>query len=343
MKGALPRKRRCRTGHWRVEMYPRSTKERNHWVVSRRGPRNVLNPALPYAFLKERELAADGSAVDVLTVFLTNRECPWKCFMCDLWKNTLEVSPAPGRIPRQITFAFEQMGAPCSASERSTWQVKLYNNGSFFDPRAIPVEDYHEIAQLLAGFRRVVVECHPLIIGDRCRRFRDLLDAELEVAVGLETVHPVALERLNKGFGVEGFLKACAWLREEGVAIRVFLLVNAPFVPLAEQAEWLEKSIRAAAEAGADVIGLIPTRPGNGAVDALIADGAYQRTQLEQLESALEVGIRLGRARVFADLWDLEQFRSCPCCFAARRRRLQDINDRQALPARIRCAQCDGS
>lgn len=331
--------------------YPQSAGARNRWVVSRRGGRNAANPTgkeartslrqeVPHAFLRERELAADGSLAECVAVFLTNRECPWKCFMCDLWKNTLASAVSPGMIPRQIAFAFQQMGAPHSADGRSAMLVKLYNSGSFFDPRAVPTEDYGTIAQLLAGFRRVIVECHPLLLGDSCLRFRDLLAAELEVALGLETAHPAALDQLNKGFGVEDFLRKCGWLRENGIAIRVFLLVNAPFVPSAEQAEWVEKSIRLAADAGAEVICLIPTRPGNGAVEALLQSGAYSRTKLEQLENALEAGIRSSRARVFADLWDLEQFRSCPHCFSERKLRLQRMNDLQRLLNRIRCGQC---
>ena len=331
--------------------YPQSAGARNRWVVSRRGGRNAANPTgkeartslrqeVPHAFLRERELAADGSLAECVAVFLTNRECPWKCFMCDLWKNTLASAVSPGMIPRQIAFAFQQMGAPHSADGRFAMLVKLYNSGSFFDPRAVPTEDYGTIAQLLAGFRRVIVECHPLLLGDSCLRFRDLLAAELEVALGLETAHPAALDQLNKGFGVEDFLRKCGWLRENGIAIRVFLLVNAPFVPSAEQAEWVEKSIRLAADAGAEVICLIPTRPGNGAVEALLQSGAYSRTKLEQLENALEAGIRSSRARVFADLWDLEQFRSCPHCFSERKLRLQRMNDLQRLLNRIRCGQC---
>lgn len=320
-------------------------------MVSQRSSRNAspsannlartsLRQEVPHHFLRERELAADGSLAECVAVFLTNRECPWKCFMCDLWKNTLETSVSAGMIPRQIAYAFQQMKVPRSAEARSAMLVKLYNSGSFFDPRAVPTEDYGKIAQLLAGFRRVIVECHPLLIGDSCLRFRDLLAAELEVALGLETAHPAALEQLNKGFGVEDFLRKCDWLREKGMAMRVFLLVNAPFVPSAEQAEWVEKSIQLATDAGAEVICLIPTRPGNGAVEALLRNGLYSRTRLEQLENALEAGIRSSRARVFADLWDLEQFRSCPHCFSERRLRLQRMNDQQRILNRIRCVQC---
>lgn len=53
----------------------------------------------------EDERAEDGAVVPVATVFLTNRECPWRCLMCDLWQNTLTERLPPGAIPEQIDHA----------------------------------------------------------------------------------------------------------------------------------------------------------------------------------------------------------------------------------------------
>ena len=79
--------------------------EVDNWVVRLRGPRNALDPWRPYAFHVEPEPGPDRTPVDVATVFLTNRECPFRCVMCDLWKNTLAASVAPGLIPEQIRWA----------------------------------------------------------------------------------------------------------------------------------------------------------------------------------------------------------------------------------------------
>ena len=100
----------------------------------------------PWASLVEPERAPDGRIVQVATIFLTNRECPLRCLMCDLWKNTLQERTPPGAIPAQIDYALARLPpAP---------HVKLYNSGSFFDPRAIPVEDYPAIARQLRPFAR---------------------------------------------------------------------------------------------------------------------------------------------------------------------------------------------
>jgi len=63
-------------------------------------------------------------------------------------------------------------------------QVKLYNSGSFFDPAAIPPADYAPVARQIAFARQVLVESHPLLVGERARVLRDLLSGSLEVALG---------------------------------------------------------------------------------------------------------------------------------------------------------------
>ena len=165
--------------------YPSRPGERDAWIVSRRVPRAAMNVELPYACFVEDEMGASGAVRRVATVFLTNRECPFHCLMCDLWQHTLEETVPAGAIAHQIDVAL--------ASLASAPVIKLYNSGSFFDHRAIPPGDFAEIAARLSGFRRVIVECHPSFVGPDVERFRDLLDGELEVAMGpLQLVHLTA-------------------------------------------------------------------------------------------------------------------------------------------------------
>src|SRR4051812_22431598 len=151
--------------------YPNKSSERDKWILSLRPDRNPVNPLRPYAFLLEQEPSSDGQLVSVATVFLTNRECPWRCVMCDLWKNTSSESVLS--IPEQIDFALEQL-----SEQGRPVQIKLYNSGSFFDPHAIPCKDYPAIAQRLRHFERVIVECHPSLIKEPILRFRDLLSGK---------------------------------------------------------------------------------------------------------------------------------------------------------------------
>ena len=77
----------------------------DQFILSLRPARNQLSAEKPYAYLIEQERQTNGEIVDVATVFLTNRECPYRCLMCDFWKYTLTESVSPGDIPQQIDWA----------------------------------------------------------------------------------------------------------------------------------------------------------------------------------------------------------------------------------------------
>lgn len=312
-------------------IYATLSGERDRWIRAQRGPKNRLDPQIPYAFLWEEELGEDGTPIPTATIFLTNRECPYRCLMCDLWRNTLDERVPSGAIATQIRHAL--------AALPPARQVKLYNAGSFFDPQAIPPEDYTEIAEAVAGFERVIVECHPRLIGERTRTFQHMLAGRLEVAIGLETVHEGVLERLNKRFTVSDFQQAAAFLAENEIALRVFLLLRPPFLTEQEGLYWAERSLDTAFAAGATVCCLIPTRGGNGAMEALSDSGEYAPPDLRSLEAAQKYGLRLGKGRVFADLWDIETFYSCACS-PARAVRLETMNLTQEIPPPYLCFLC---
>ena len=353
----------------------------------------------------EKEYAESGEIVSTATIFLTNRECPWRCVMCDLWKNTLTETVPVGAIPAQIDYALSELhhragvspahesaDHPCehepafenvcgreSSRRRDAGptlrQIKLYNSGSFFDPRAIPPDDYSGIADRVRCFERVIVECHPALVGERCLKFRDLLsgsggksrssrhqeaptdlrntDSEtnpslltsaatrLEVAMGLETANPLVLEKLNKRMTLEHFSRAAEFLRQNDIALRVFILVKPPFIVDEAQAlHWAERSIDFAFDCDASVVSLIPTRFGNGALEGLAATGEFSPPKLATLESATDYGIALERGRVFADLWDVEKFSDCAECFPKRLERLRLMNQDQVVRPGLQCSHC---
>jgi hypothetical protein len=295
----------------------------DEWILARRPPRHAVSPDRPYAYLVEPEPAGDGRVVDVATLFLTNRECPFRCVMCDLWKKTLETSVAPGQIPEQIRWGLSQL-PPAR-------HLKLYNSGNFFDPRAIPPDDYAEIACLAEPFERLIVECHPRLVGKRFREFRRLRAAELEVAMGLETVHPEVLPRLNKAMTLDDFARAAENLRADGAHVRAFILVQPPFLTDGEGLEWARRSLDFAFAVGVECCSLIPTRAGNGALDQLAQDGLFAPPSLESLEKALEYGLSLRAGRVLLDLWDIGQVSPDAPNRAERIARLARINLTQTI------------
>jgi len=320
----------------------------DQWVVERRGPRTALDPMRAYSAAFEEELDAAGALAPTAVVFLTNRECPFRCVMCDLWRNTLDETVPPGAIATQIRAALQQLPP--------VRQIKLYNAGSFFDPAAIPPSEDEEIAEIVGGVDRVIVEAHPGFLtgayAERCLRFRDRLGAfrlkaeatrsgvatRLEVAIGLETAHPETLARLNKRMTIESFRRAASFLAEHDIDLRVFVLLNPPFLKGEEAIDWACRSIDLAADCGAAVCSVIPTRSGNGAMEAL--GDAVEPPRLDALERVVEYGISLQRLRVCADLWDVERFFDCDCS-ELRRTRLQQMNRAQTVALPVPCERCN--
>jgi archaeosine synthase beta-subunit len=315
--------------------YPETFAERDAWILARRGRRNAVDPMRPWSFLVEEECSASGEVVQIATVFLTNRECPWRCLMCDLWQNTLTSDAPVGAIPAQINFALQRL-PPAR-------QIKLYNSGSFFDRRAIPPQDYASIAEQVAHFERVIVECHPALVGEVCLRFRDSLSGRLEVAMGLETVQPEILNRLNKRMSLSQFQEAAGDLRENDIDLRVFILVQPPFMPGKEALEWTTRALKFAFDCGATAATLIPTRAGNGAMEDLAAVGDFSPPSLATLEAAAACGIALQRGRVFTDLWDLRRRPACTYCHEERIARLHTMNLEQSILPAVACEHCGGT
>ncbi len=318
--------------------FPDGRDARARFIAARRPPKNALDPARPYGLFVEEEPVAPGETVPVATIFLTNRECAYRCTMCDLWKNTLDEPTPRGAVPEQVRFALERLPA--------ARHVKLYNSGSFFDRAAIPAEDRAAVAELVKGFDRVVVECHPDLVNDDVLRFRDLLGgAELEVAVGLETANADALEKINKGMTIADFEDASRFLVTNGIRLRSFILVGIPFLPRDEQTRWLIESVRFSFECESATVSLIPTRLGNGTLEELRRQGVFTPPGLRDLERALEdffEGEERGAGApglLLADLWNASELPAPSCCASARIERLRSMNHLQRNLPRPACPE----
>ena len=285
----------------------------------------------PYLWLHEKEVQKDGTLQKVNTLFLTNRECPFKCTMCDLWRYTLDKPTPPGAIPAQIEFAQKQLPAASV--------IKLYNSGNFFDGKAIPKADYDSIAALIRGYDHVIVENHPKLTGPYIDEFRQKLKGTFEIAMGLETIHPDVLPALNKQITKEDFLNSAEYLLNRGIDVRAFILLNPPFLMGEEEnIHWCIKSVEYAFRCGVSVCTIIPTREGNGIMEKLRKEGHYVPPKLKAIEQVFEQALELKSGRVFCDTWDLEKFSSCDQCFNERKNRLVSMNLQQKVLPKIRCA-----
>ncbi len=289
----------------------------------RRPAKPRLDPLAVQGWQREKERRRDGELIDDVTVFLTGRECPWACVFCDLWRFTTDEPTPADAIPGQLRDALNAAG-PIGGST----QLKLYNASNYFDEKAVPASDDHTVATLCRAFDRVVVESHPKLVGARTFRFADQLDGTLQVAMGLETVHPEAQPQLGKGAALDDYIRAVEALQKHGISWRAFVLVGAPWVPPAEDSAWVQQTTQFAIDHGAEHVALIPVRGGNGTLELLQASGHWTPPSFRQLEAAYDACLTQSEDTVItADLWDLDALPGgCAICRGPRTERLAALN-----------------
>lgn len=305
-------------------------------ILQARGPRANIRADRVIDWSLEEEAASHnrlskGKVAKVLTLLLAAKECPWRCVMCDLWKNTL-VGPTPvGAIPQQIEEVLGQ--AP-----RADW-IKLYNAGSFFDQKSIPPVDYGRIAALCNTFQRVIIENHPRLCGPSVADFQQLLGTQLEVALGVETVQPGMLRRLNKGMSREHVDKAILFLRQQQIDVRAFVLIQPPWTTASEAVRWGKLTVLHLVRLGVRHISLIPVRSGNGWMEQLQARGEFAAPSLETIEMLMDELQELSTETVLTlDLWDWGSLVPRHTADCPRRRRLAAMNVTQTPQPAVRCA-----
>lgn len=308
---------------------PRSVEDRR--IRALRSPKAPVDPARPIGVLREEERRAGGREL-ALTVFLAGAECAFTCVFCDLWRHTLEGPTPPGALPVQLAAALATLPGPVQ-------RIKLYNASNFFDPRAVPPADLDALAGLLDPFDAVTVESHARTVGRGCLDFARRLRGRLEVAIGLETVHPQALPRLNKRMTLADFDRAARFLRQHDIDLRAFVMLGVPFIAPDESVAWAVRSVAHALDGGAAVVSLIAARGGNGAMEHLAAAGHFAPPTVADLESALEQSLGLGGV-VAADLWDSERLDGCGACRATRLNRIRAMNATGLPGPGVACPAC---
>ena len=302
-----------------------------------RPPKARVDPYTAHASLVEEERRPGGKIERALTVFLAGAECPFTCSFCDLWQFTIDGPTPPGALTGQLGKVLDALDGP------QPDRLKLYNASNFFDERAVPLEDLAGIANLAAPFAAVTVESHASTIGPKTLAFARRIPGRLEVAVGLETTHPVAAAQLNKRLDLARFESAADFLRANDIDLRVFVLLGMPQIPVAESVAWTVRAVEYAVERGASIVSIIPVRGGNGELERLQSLGDFTPPTLSELEDALDLCSHLTTAVVTVDPWDLERLPACDHCRAERIARLRIMNQSGGVRPRVSCSECDSA
>ena len=296
-----------------------------------------VDPYRAHGTLLEPERRPGGTLEQALTVFLAGAECPFACSFCDLWQWTIDGPTPPGALTLQLERALETVNAG------EVDRIKLYNASNFFDSRAVPESDVRSLPGLLEPFGAVTVESHANTIGRRAVAFARSIAGRLEVAIGLESIHPVALAENNKRLELPRFERAVDFLRRNEIDVRVFVLLGAPHVPAGETVDWTTRTVRYAAKSGASVVSIIPVRGGNGELERLQSLGVFAPPTLVQLEEGLRETIDLGETVVTADLWDIARLPGCADCREDRIQRIRRANLAGQMEPIASCSSCSVS
>jgi radical SAM enzyme (TIGR01210 family) len=305
-------------------------------IRSLRPAKPHVDPYTAHGSVLEEERRPDGRIERALTIFLAGAECPFTCSFCDLWRYTIDGPTPPGALAGQVERVLNDLGPVPD-------RLKLYNASNFFDLRAVPPQDLAGIATQAAPFAAVTVESHANTIGTPTLAFARQIPGRLEVAVGLETIHPVAAAQLNKRLDLARFDSAARILSENGIDLRVFVLLGAPHVPVDESIAWTVRTVEYAVERGASVVSIIPLRGGNGEMERLRAEGHFIPPTLSGLETALDRSLQFTGTVITADLWDVEQLSGCAHCRSGRTDRLRRINLTGRVEPSVDCTICNSA
>ncbi len=282
----------------RVPMLPKvDTKT----ILQMRGQRSMVDPSTAPATVTEIERDAYGVPKQATTVFLIGKECPFRCLMCDLWKNTVAEPPPAGSLVTQLEAILPQI------THREI--IKLYNASNFFDPQVVPTAERTELGRLVRDFELVVVENHPKLVSGQVVDFAAQLGGQLQVAMGLETADAMILAWLNKQMSLSDYKSACTFLLEHKISIRTFLLLPAPGVEADKMVEHTLASVHQTLQCGSEVTSLIPLRTGNGVMDWLIEQRHVQLPELDAVVETFRTSLQISRQteqRIFLDLWNLD-------------------------------------
>ncbi|MFQ6136146.1 MAG: archaeosine biosynthesis radical SAM protein RaSEA [Candidatus Hydrothermarchaeales archaeon] len=219
----------------------------------------------------------NGDTVDAGVIILRTRGCRWGlnsgCSMCGyVYDSTREKVDE-----NEVLTQFEDSLAGLDGIE----YLKIFNSGSFFDPLELGDPVIESIFKKInkTGIKKVQVESRPEFLeAEILKRARDILEAQLEVGVGLESTNDeVRINCINKGFSLEDFETALDTCNRLGIEVKAYLLIKPPFLT---EKEAIQDAINSGVEAhklGVSRISYNPMNIQKGTlVDLLWRRGEYR-------------------------------------------------------------------
>lgn len=244
----------------------------------------------------------NGEIVDALTIILRTRGCAWAlesgCSMCGYINDTVQKAVSDEDILMQFSEAMKNL--------KNQKIVKIFTSGSFFDDGEISSFARKKMIEILADkAEKISVESRLEYISDE--RLRPTIeicenkDAQLEVAVGLESANDAILEHsINKNIRFTDYLRAAEVLKENKVLVKTYLLVKPPFLTEKEAVMDALNSVRSIR----DISNTISFNPVNiqnyTLVEHLWHRGEYEPPWLWSLVEILKESSKITNARLLS-------------------------------------------
>lgn len=204
-----------------------------------------------------------------ITMVIPTVGCTWAlsksggCSMCGyINDSTLDPNTDP-----ELYFDIEWQELQLDSRFKDIKAVKLYNSGSFLDPKEIPVATQKSIVSKIAKFEHIqelVIECLPEIINIQKEVLAELVtlfnNKPIYIGVGLESSNAYILQNyVNKPFTYENqFIKCVKNAKKVGAFVKPYLLLKPPFLTEQEAIEDAIQTIKDCFSAGCSIVSINP-------------------------------------------------------------------------------------
>ncbi len=185
-------------------------------------------PDKPTAVWTGKDLL-DGKPVPSLTIIFRTQGCRWNnCTMCGYVYDSAQEPPSHDELIKQFEYAMSR----CKDNE---FIVKIFTSGSFLDDCEIAPATRKEMLSRLGAddrVKKVIAETRPeYVTKEKLSESIAALGKRFEVAIGLETSNDmIRKDCINKGFSFSDFVRAGEVAKQEGAAVKAYLLLKPPFL-----------------------------------------------------------------------------------------------------------------
>lgn len=217
-------------------------------------------------FSKIEETTTDNGPGKSLTMIIPTIGCSWAlsnsggCSMCGyINDSTLD----PGTDPE---YYFMEEWKKFEKNLNEIDIVKIYNSGSFLDPKEIPVESQKRIIAKIAehqNIKELVIECLPEIVNMQLHVLRELVEIfngrKILIGLGVESSNDyINRSYVNKSFYFRQ-VKGCVQnIFQAGAYPKAYLLLKAPFLTEQDAINDSIQSIKDVFDSGCKIVSLNP-------------------------------------------------------------------------------------